>query len=199
MSRGSRCASFERPRGGIGQRCEGGIDRHVERKAEGEGRDQLPAARKRRARRQLVCAIGRQAMQPGRSVRQHGSRCSLRPCSPTPAAGPLAANLGSDGGDRRPARWMIALVVQHHADRPFTNVRCKLVRRLAHRRPFLSGVRASGNSVAVQYRPASDPRDPYKLLHWRSSGPHRQTIQLFVAVAALGRYRSFRFWEVRDV
>jgi integrase len=41
-------------------------------------------------------------------------------------------------------------VVQHHADCPFTNLRCKLVRRLAHRRPFLSGVRASGNPGAVQ-------------------------------------------------
>jgi hypothetical protein len=36
------------------------------------------------------------------------------------------------------------------ADRSLTNLRCKLVRRLAHRRPYLSGVRASSNPGAVQ-------------------------------------------------
>ena len=45
---------------------------------------------------------------------------------------------------------MIGFMVQHHADCPITNLRGKLVRRLAHRRPFLSGVRASGNPRAVQ-------------------------------------------------
>ncbi|QET91559.1 IS3 family transposase [Roseomonas mucosa] len=44
---------------------------------------------------------------------------------------------------------MVAFVIQHHADRPFTNLRCKLVRRLAHSRPFLSGVGASDNPGAV--------------------------------------------------
>jgi len=46
---------------------------------------------------------------------------------------------------------MLALVLQNNADCPLTNLRGKLVRRLAHRRPFLSGVRASGNPGAVHY------------------------------------------------
>jgi hypothetical protein len=41
-------------------------------------------------------------------------------------------------------------VVQNHPDRPLPNLRGKLVRRLAHRIPFLSRVRASGNPGAVQ-------------------------------------------------
>jgi DNA repair protein RadC len=45
---------------------------------------------------------------------------------------------------------MFALLVQNEADRPLTHLRGKLVRCLAHRRPFLSGVRASGNPGAVQ-------------------------------------------------
>ncbi len=41
-------------------------------------------------------------------------------------------------------------MVQHHADSPLTNLQCNLVRRLAFRRPFLSGVTVSGNTGAVQ-------------------------------------------------
>jgi hypothetical protein len=46
---------------------------------------------------------------------------------------------------------MLTFLIQHQADRSFTNPRGKLVRRLAHRRPFLSGVRASGNPGAVHF------------------------------------------------
>lgn len=38
---------------------------------------------------------------------------------------------------------MIGFVIQHHAHRPLANLRCELVRYLAHSRPFLSGVGAS--------------------------------------------------------
>jgi len=50
-------------------------------------------------------------------------------------------------------------MVQHHADRPFMNLQCKLVRRLAHRRPFLSGVRASGNPGAVHLVNINEPAE----------------------------------------
>ncbi|MGA1810494.1 hypothetical protein, partial [Sphingobium salicis] len=46
---------------------------------------------------------------------------------------------------------IITFMIQNHADRPLANLGCKLVRRLAHRRPFLSGVRASGNPGAVHF------------------------------------------------
>lgn len=42
-------------------------------------------------------------------------------------------------------------VIQHHADRLLANLGCKLVGCLAHNRPFLSGVGASGNPGAVHY------------------------------------------------
>ncbi|WP_423283337.1 FCD domain-containing protein [Sphingobium salicis] len=59
-------------------------------------------------------------------------------------------------------------MIQNHADRPLANLGCKLVRRLAHRRPFLSGVRASGNPGAVHLL------DP-ELLTWAfSSAPDRE-------------------------
>ena len=51
---------------------------------------------------------------------------------------------------------MFALLVQNEADRPLTHLRGKLVRCLAHRRPFLSGVRASGNPGAVHSASADD-------------------------------------------
>jgi hypothetical protein len=41
-------------------------------------------------------------------------------------------------------------VIQYHPGRPLPNLRGKLVRRLAHRKPSLSGVKASGNPGAVQ-------------------------------------------------
>lgn len=46
---------------------------------------------------------------------------------------------------------VIVIVAQHYADR-LTNLRRKLVRRLAYRRLFLSGVRAFGNPGAVHKR-----------------------------------------------
>ncbi len=45
---------------------------------------------------------------------------------------------------------MISFVIQNHAYRPLANFRRELVRCLAHNRPFLSGVGASGNPGAVQ-------------------------------------------------
>ena len=62
---------------------------------------------------------------------------------------PRTADLQGNGSNRCPAEWIINLLIQHHTDCPFTNLRGKLVRRLAHRRPFLSGVRASGDLGAV--------------------------------------------------
>ena len=44
---------------------------------------------------------------------------------------------------------MIAFVIQDHPDRTCANLRCEFVGCLTHRRPFLSGVRASGNPGAV--------------------------------------------------
>ena len=44
---------------------------------------------------------------------------------------------------------MIAFVIQDHPDRTCANLRCEFVRCLTHYRPFLSGVRASGNPGAV--------------------------------------------------
>lgn len=61
-----------------------------------------------------------------------------------------AADHGSNGCDCRPSGCVLALLAQHQADRPITHLRGKLVRRLVYRRPFLSGVRASGNLGAVQ-------------------------------------------------
>ena len=49
-------------------------------------------------------------------------------------------------------RRMLAFLVQHQADRRFTNLQCKLLRRLAHPRRFLSGVRADFNLAAVRSR-----------------------------------------------
>src|SRR5690606_39127431 len=50
----------------------------------------------------------------------------------------------------RPARWIILLVIQHHPDRTFANLRCKFVRCLVHKGSFYSRVGASGNPGAVQ-------------------------------------------------
>ena len=47
---------------------------------------------------------------------------------------------------------MIAFVIQDHPDRTCANLRCEFVRCLTHYRPFLSGVRASGNPGAVHNR-----------------------------------------------
>lgn len=41
--------------------------------------------------------------------------------------------------------------VQHHAHRTLAHLRCKLVRCLAHNRPFLSGVGASGSLGALHF------------------------------------------------
>ena len=43
-----------------------------------------------------------------------------------------------------PAVWIFALLIQHQANCSFKNCRCKLVRRLAQRRHFLTRVRAFG-------------------------------------------------------
>src|SRR5690606_29203357 len=58
---------------------------------------------------------------------------------------------------------MIAFVIQHHPYRTCANLRCEFVRCLTHHRPFLSGVRASGNPGAVHFLhepllPAPDAR-----------------------------------------
>jgi hypothetical protein len=45
---------------------------------------------------------------------------------------------------------VISFVIQHHAHRTLAHLRRKLVRCLAHNRPFLSGAGASGNPGAVQ-------------------------------------------------
>lgn len=47
---------------------------------------------------------------------------------------------------------MIALVAQHYAPSPFTNLRCKLLFRHAHRRPPLSGIRGSGIPEPVKVK-----------------------------------------------
>lgn len=55
---------------------------------------------------------------------------------------------------------MIAFVIQDHPDRTCANLRRKFVRCLTHRRPFLSGVRASGNPGAVHARsPVEDAEE----------------------------------------
>lgn len=61
-----------------------------------------------------------------------------------------AADLLRDRHDGRPARRMVALVVQHHAHRTGADLRRKLVRRFAHIGSTFSKVGASGKPGAVQ-------------------------------------------------
>ena len=61
-----------------------------------------------------------------------------------------AADLARNRDDRRPARRMLALVIQHHPHRAGADLRRKLVRRLACHRSTLSGVGASDKPGAVQ-------------------------------------------------
>src|SRR3546814_408499 len=61
-----------------------------------------------------------------------------------------AANLLGNRYHRRPARWIIPLVIQHHPDRSLAYLRRKLVRRFAHSGSFYSRVGASGKPGAVQ-------------------------------------------------
>ena len=60
-----------------------------------------------------------------------------------------AADLGRDRRDRRPARGMLAFVIQHHPHRAVADLRRKLVRRLARHGSTFSGVGASGKPGAV--------------------------------------------------
>src|SRR4051812_5636893 len=62
-----------------------------------------------------------------------------------------AADLGRNRCHRRPARRVLAGVIQNHPNRAAPDLRRKLVRRLACHGSVLSGVRASGKPGTVHF------------------------------------------------
>jgi hypothetical protein len=70
-----------------------------------------------------------------------------------------AADLGRNRCHRRPARRVLAGVIQNHPNRTVPDLRRKLVRRLACHGSILSGVGASGKPGAVQTDKPEDLRD----------------------------------------
>src|ERR1700686_1131779 len=62
-----------------------------------------------------------------------------------------AADLGGDRRDRRPARGMLAFVIQNHSHRAGADLGRELVGRLAYHGSTFSGVGASDQPGAVQF------------------------------------------------
>ena len=84
-----------------------------------------------------------------------------------------AADLGRNRCHRRPARRVLAGVIQNHPDRTIADLRRKLVRRLACHGSILSGVGASGKSGAVQVEyldPIAHPSNRAIRMHHQSPG-----------------------------
>ncbi|MEQ8784623.1 MAG: hypothetical protein RIE06_33720, partial [Roseibium album] len=68
-------------------------------------------------------------------------------------------------------RPVLALIIQHKANRSVAYFRGKLVRRFAHRAPSYSGVGASGKPGAVQHAQSLLFRVRERLVHRRTGLP----------------------------
>lgn len=79
------------------------------------------------------------------------------------------ADLASDRGYRRPARRMLARVIQNHSNRALAHLGGKFVRRLARHGSILSGVGASGKPGAVHLNQPTLIALAYTIQHKRNA------------------------------